>query len=87
MDKMTVSRAIRGLRQRGLVSRQRSSTDARAYLLALTAHGTAAYAEIAPLALALQETVLGELSEEQRALLMTALRTVRAKALSMNSND
>lgn len=87
MDKMTVSRAILGLRQRGLVSRTKSKLDARAYVLVLTAHGVTAYNEIAPLALAFQEAVLSGLTQQQRDLLLAALRTVRFRAQALTPAD
>lgn len=80
MDKVTVSRAIQGLRQRGLVSRVKSKTDARAFNLHLTSHGRTAYQEIAPIALSYQDQILDDLSLEERRMLMELLRKVSAKA-------
>ncbi|MBL8537158.1 MAG: winged helix-turn-helix transcriptional regulator [Hyphomonadaceae bacterium] len=87
MDKMTVSRAIQGLRRRGLVSRTKSKADARSYLLTLTSHGVSTYNEIVPLALAFQEAVLGDLAPHQRDLLLSALRAVREKAQALAPRD
>lgn len=80
MDKVTVSRAIQGLRQRGLVSRVKSKTDARAFNLHLTSHGRTAYQEIAPIALSYQDQILDDLSLEERRMLKELLRKVSAKA-------
>ena len=53
----------------------------------LTAHGVTAYNEIAPLALAFQEAVLSGLTQQQRDLLLAALRTVRFKAQALTPAD
>lgn len=80
MDKVTVSRAILGLRQRGLVGRLKSKTDARAFDLHLTRHGHTAYQEIAPVALSYQDQILDDLSPQERRTLMALLRKVCARA-------
>ena len=87
MDKVTVSRAIQGLRQRGLVSRVKSKTDARSFDLHLTTHGRTAYQEIAPVALRYQDEILDDLSPEERRLLMTLLRKVCAKARQLAPDE
>jgi DNA-binding MarR family transcriptional regulator len=83
MDKVTVSRAIQGLRRRGLVDRAKSKTDARAFDLHLTAHGRTAYQEIVPVALNYQDQLLEDLSADERRMLMGLLQTICAKARSL----
>lgn len=87
MDKVTVSRAIQGLRERGLVNRVKSKRDARAYDLHLTAHGRTAYREIAPVALAYQDQILSDLSPDERKKLMALLQRICAKARALTPED
>ena len=87
MDKVTVSRAIQGLRQRGLVSRVKSKADARAFDLHLTAHGRTTYQEIAPVALSYQDQILDDLSPEERRMLLELLRKVCVKARQLAPDE
>ncbi|MBL8550576.1 MAG: winged helix-turn-helix transcriptional regulator [Hyphomonadaceae bacterium] len=87
MDKMTVSRAIQGLRKRGLLSRSKSKTDARAFDLGLTTQGKATYREIAPMALAFQEAVLDGLTRGERETLLRTLQAIRARADALSAVD
>jgi DNA-binding MarR family transcriptional regulator len=54
MHKTKVSRAVRELESRGLVSRAENRQDRREAFIALTPAGTRVYAQIVPLALAFQ---------------------------------
>jgi DNA-binding MarR family transcriptional regulator len=79
MDKMTVSRAVAALVDRGLLVRAQAS-DRRTLELALTAEGQALYAEIAPLALGIEAELLHGFSEAERDQLMTLLTRLEACA-------
>lgn len=87
MDKVTVSRAIQGLRQRGLVNRVKSKADARAFELHLTAHGKTTYQAIAPVALDYQDQILEDLSADERRVLMGLLQKICAKARSLAPDE
>lgn len=73
MDKVTVSRAIRALDERGLVIRKRNTDDRRASDVSLTADGQGIYAEVSPLALTYEQALLEGFSTDERAQLMTLL--------------
>lgn len=62
MDKVTVSRAAQGLLRRHLVSRSDHHADARSHVLQLSAQGERLHAEIAPLALAYEQSIIEGLS-------------------------
>ena len=79
MDKMTVSRAVAALVDRGLLVRAQAS-DRRTLELALTAEGQALYAEIVPLALGIEAELLHGFSEAERDQLMTLLTRLEACA-------
>lgn len=79
MDKVTVSRAIRALDQRGLVQRRRNRADRRASDVTLTPDGEAIYAEVAPLALQYEQAMLDELSQAERDQLMGLLAKLEAR--------
>lgn len=81
-DKVTVSRAIRSLNERGLVKRRESPQDRRARNVALTEAGTQMYQQIAPIALEYEASILKALSPDEHALLITLLKRLEEEAKS-----
>lgn len=79
MDKVTVSRAIRRLDQRGLVGRRPNPSDKRASDVTLTADGEAIYAEVAPLALSYETAMVEDLAPHERDQLMGLLEKLEAR--------
>lgn len=69
MDKVTVSRAVAALEQKGLLQRSRDAGDKRKSQLRLSPRGEAIYAEIVPLALGFERDLLARLTPEERAML------------------
>jgi DNA-binding MarR family transcriptional regulator len=80
MDKVTVSRAAQGLVKRHLIGRTRNKADGRSHMLTLTAAGRSLYAEIAPLALAYEATLIAGLAPEEVELLKRLLARLQAAA-------
>jgi DNA-binding MarR family transcriptional regulator len=80
IDKISVSRAAAALIERGLIVARHNPEDGRSHLLALTGNGRALYAEIAPLALAMEAELLSSFSGEERALFNALLRRIEAAA-------
>lgn len=80
MDKVTVSRAARGLEQKRLVRRREDRDDARSLRLSLTREGRALHARVAPAALAFERAVLEGLSPAEVAALKDLLRRLEAQA-------
>jgi DNA-binding MarR family transcriptional regulator len=80
MDKVTVSRAAQGLLKRHLVARSDHHADGRSHVLALTSEGSGLYAEIAPLALAYEATLISGLAPDEVALLKRLLMRLQATA-------
>lgn len=80
IDKISVSRAATALIERGLIVARDNPEDGRSHLLALTKDGRSLYAEIAPLALAMEAELLGNLSDEERTILDRLLRRIEAAA-------
>ncbi|WP_417493547.1 MarR family winged helix-turn-helix transcriptional regulator [Maricaulis sp.] len=80
MDKVSVSRAVRALADRGLISRSHNAADRRSRLLSLTASGRAIYAEIAPVALEAERDLLTGLSSDEVARLTGLLDRLRDRA-------
>ncbi len=64
MDKVKVSRAIKHLMTRALVSRQLMRGDGRAYQLSLTSSGWQLYQRVVPDALAWQRSLLCDISDD-----------------------
>jgi len=69
MDKVAVSRAVAGLRKRGLVERATDRDDRRREPLRLTAKGCTMHDQIVPLALKYEEDLYAALSPEERSAL------------------
>jgi DNA-binding MarR family transcriptional regulator len=79
MDKMTVSRAVTALVERGLLTRAPAG-DRRTLELTLTAEGNALHTEIAPLALAIETELLAGFSKTEGRQLMALLKRLEACA-------
>lgn len=79
MDKMTVSRAVSALVERGLLARAPAG-DKRTRELTLSAQGNALHTEIAPLALAMEAELLQGFSKAERAQMMALLKRLEACA-------
>ena len=80
LDKITVSRAASALIVRGLVAQARNPGDGRSHFLSLTVGGQSLYAEIAPEALRLEESLLAGFAADERALLEALLRRIESAA-------
>lgn len=80
MDKVTVSRAARGLEEKGHVSRTRNKTDGRSAHIRLTAEGRAIYESVAPTALAFEKILLEDLTPEEVETLKALLLRIQGRA-------
>lgn len=69
MDKVTVSRAVAALEDKGLLDRVRDMGDKRKSRLSLSAKGVEVYGEIAPLALGFERDLLTALTPDEAAQL------------------
>ncbi|WP_300541279.1 MarR family winged helix-turn-helix transcriptional regulator [Maricaulis sp.] len=87
MDKVSVSRAVRSLVERGLVEREDHASDRRARLLRLSAAGADTYGDIAPVALAEEAALLAEFSPEEAELLAGLLGRLRRRAGQLMHGD
>lgn len=83
MDKMSVSRAVKGLVDKGFVTRIPSDYDKRLHKIALTLQGRNIYAEIMPLARAYETKLLDRLSETEHRALDAILTKLGDAALSL----
>lgn len=73
-DTSTLSRVVDGLIKRGLAKRDRSSEDARAIAVSLTAAGVEVTEKIIPIAQLYERVALSGISDEQADLLRGLLR-------------
>lgn len=78
IDRSTLADIVKRLVRRGLLSRRRSRTDARAYAVKLTEAGQTLLAEVKPRARAVDEQLLAGLSGPARRELVDALATMAA---------
>lgn len=80
LDKVSVSRAVRALVDRGVVEKRPHGRDRRSSLLRLTDDGQAVYADVAPAALQAEAALVAELSEDEERVLAALLDRVRNRA-------
>jgi DNA-binding MarR family transcriptional regulator/N-acetylglutamate synthase-like GNAT family acetyltransferase len=76
LDRGYLSRILRGFERRGLIRRTPSATDGRVSLLALTAQGRVAFAELDARSRAEIGALLGTLPEHDQTRLSTAVGTI-----------
>ena len=84
MDKVSVSRAVRSLEERGLVERENHAADRRSRMLHLTADGRRVYDEIAPVALAQEAALLAEFSDAEIEILAGLLDRLRQRSSALS---
>jgi DNA-binding MarR family transcriptional regulator len=75
-DISTLSRVVDGLIKRGLAQRDRSSEDARAIAVSLTAEGAVLTEKIIPLAQVYERVALSGITDEEAVLLRRLLRKI-----------
>lgn len=83
MDKVAVSRAVRGLMDAGRLKASADKADARRQHLALTPTGLAIYRRIVPLARALEAQLIAGLGAQERAAFDRVLAQVEAAARTL----
>jgi len=88
MDKVQVSRAVASLVDARRVNRDADESDGRVSRLSLSAKGHAIYDDVAPLALHLEEVLLGALTPDERKSLNKLMDklTKQIKSLSVVSS-
>ena len=80
MDKMMVSSVVKTLESRDLIVRRRSTTDGRAFMMALTPKARALLKRVTPAAEGVDEEFFGMLSAAERRTLMGFLHRLNAAA-------
>ncbi|MBU2982823.1 MarR family winged helix-turn-helix transcriptional regulator [Lentibacter algarum] len=76
MDKMAISRGLRGLQKAGLATVKADPTNRRRQLWSLTAKGWTLYDTIVPMVMARDETIFGTMSDEDKSALAAAFERV-----------
>ncbi len=87
LDKMQVSRAIRGLEARGLIRRSEAADDRRRKIVTLTAAGRALYRRIAPLAARRAAAILRGLSPRETLQLGAMMTRIAEAASALRAHD
>ncbi len=80
LDKVSVSRAAQALVDRRLARREPIEGDARSHLLTLTREGQRLHAEVAPLALSMEATMLRGLTTDEVTTLLRLLSRLQGVA-------
>ncbi len=73
MDKVTVSRAVKRLIEKGLIIKGLDSKDQRSYALALSVDGIKMYQQLVPIALAHEQEVIANLTSKDKENLLELL--------------
>jgi DNA-binding MarR family transcriptional regulator len=88
MDKVTISRAVAALAERGLLLRESSAPDRRIDVLTLSPEGRDIVTEVAPVALEFEASLINTIGYERAADLTDMLRKleIHAELLSTSTN-
>ncbi len=86
IDKVQVSRAIKGLLTRDLLQRWVDPADRRRVTLHLTDQGQRVFADLVPQVRALEQQLLGCLSEDEQQTLKALMNKVRVQAAGINAS-
>lgn len=73
-DRATIGGVVKRLEQKGWVVRMPDDADRRAFKVTLTAEGTAALTEMTPIVHALQNEIIGGLSQEDQDILLGLMK-------------
>nr|WP_155197683.1 MarR family transcriptional regulator [Roseibium hamelinense] len=77
MDKVSVSRAVKKMHERGLLEKQNNTKDGRSSLLCLSGEGRAVYDDIVPKVLAAEQRMLAGVLPEDIAAFHRVMRAIR----------
>lgn len=84
MDKVNVSRAIKGLREAGLLKRDIDGDDRRRAVVRLTDQGLEVFHDLVPLVTQVEDRLLHGLSQDERDTLFSLMEKVRSNAESVS---
>ncbi|GAB2695274.1 DNA-binding MarR family transcriptional regulator [Microbacterium marinum] len=73
LDRSTIADLVRRMEKSGLITRQRAASDARRNIVALTEHGAAEYARLAPRVIEVQRELTAHLEAEEASALFRGL--------------
>jgi DNA-binding MarR family transcriptional regulator len=80
MDKVTISRAVAALLGRGLLIRTNRAHDRRVDVLSLSDAGRTIVAEVTPLVLGFEASLINAIGQDEARALATMLRALEARA-------
>lgn len=83
MDKVQVSRAVKALVERGLISRTRREADRRSALLELTADGRDVYEDVSQVALSAELSLLDGMDAQEIERFLDMLARLQRRAQTM----
>lgn len=86
MDKVTVSRALKGLQTHGFLKRDVNHSDKRRAVLKLTHAGIDAFEKLVPMVQQVEKDCLQGLAPEEREILISLMHRVRRNAENLAQN-
>ncbi|MGS2720024.1 MarR family winged helix-turn-helix transcriptional regulator [Paraglaciecola aestuariivivens] len=87
MDKSKVSRAVKLLQQKGLLSKQTKEQDNRTVYLSLSEQGTELYQQIVPKALEWEAKLFDDLAKDDRQSLLNLINKLDSSILALDLNN
>jgi len=76
LDRSTIADLVSRMERHGLITRRRSSEDARRNTVTLTDHGRAERMRLQPLVAEVEDALTGDLTDDERTALRAGLRAV-----------
>lgn len=86
MDKVVVSRAVKRMEERGLLTRETNAADGRSFLLQLSEEGRAAFEDLGPKLLLVEEQMLAGLTPTEISGFLNVTQKIRTN-LSARSDQ
>ena len=83
LDKMTISRAVKSLRERSMINAKLVETDGRKRLLSVTALGRQIYEDVLPIALSYENELLNSITDSERETLEKILEKLLQKTRAL----
>lgn len=87
MDKVVVSRAVKRMEARGLLTRNANEADGRSHLLVLSDTGRAAYEDLAPKLKTVEHHMLAGLEEKDIQSVLNTMTHIRTNLARLKTED
>ncbi|MEP3046035.1 MAG: MarR family transcriptional regulator [Roseibium sp.] len=87
MDKVVVSRAVKRMKERGLLEREANAVDGRSYLVKLSEKGLAAHDDLVPKLLEVEQKMLAGLDGDKIKSALSVMQKIRRNLEELADKD